>query len=59
MTKTELDSKPLSDLHQLAAAAGVERYRMLSRAELVERLSDGDDGGSAASAGSDDGAERS
>jgi hypothetical protein len=49
MTKTELESKHLSDLHQLAAAAGVERFRMLSRAELIERLSDGngDDGGSA------------
>ena len=50
MTKTELESKHLSDLHQLAAAAGVERYRMLTRAELIERLSDGngDEGGSAA-----------
>jgi hypothetical protein len=45
MTKTELESKHLSDLHQLAAAAGVERYRMLTRAELIERLSDGDGGG--------------
>jgi hypothetical protein len=51
MTKTELESKQLSDLHQLAAAAGVERYRMLTRAELIERLSDGDGGGSAPSAG--------
>jgi hypothetical protein len=48
MTKTELESKHLSDLHQLAAAAGVERYRMLTRAELIERLSDGDDGGDSA-----------
>jgi hypothetical protein len=49
MTKTELESKHLSDLHQLAAAAGVERFRMLTRAELIERLSDGDgdEGGSA------------
>jgi len=49
MTKTELESKHLADLHQLAAAAGVERFRMLSRAELIERLSDGngDEGGSA------------
>ena len=49
MTKTELESKKLSDLHQLAAAAGVERFRMLSRTELIERLSDGngDEGGSA------------
>jgi hypothetical protein len=52
MTKTELESKHLADLHQLAAAAGVERYRMLTRAELIERLSDGDDGDSAARAGS-------
>ncbi|HEX3737224.1 MAG TPA: Rho termination factor N-terminal domain-containing protein [Solirubrobacterales bacterium] len=42
MTKTELESKHLSDLHQLAADAGVERYRMLTRAELIERLSDGE-----------------
>jgi hypothetical protein len=48
MTKTELESKHLADLHQLAAAAGVERFRMLSRAELIERLGDGngDEGGS-------------
>jgi hypothetical protein len=62
MTKTELESKHLSDLHQLAAAAGVERFRMLSRAELIERLSDGngDEGGSAPrdSASSDEGRER-
>jgi transcription termination factor Rho len=61
MTKTELESKHLSDLHQLAAAAGVERFRMLSRAELIERLSegDGDDGGSAArGSGADEGRER-
>jgi hypothetical protein len=52
MTKTELESKHLSDLHQLAADAGVERYRMLTRAELIERLSDGDgdSGGAGASA---------
>jgi hypothetical protein len=58
MTKTELESKHLADLHQLAAAAGVERYRMLSRAELIERLSDGDGGDSAPAAGSDEGDER-
>ncbi|HVV91655.1 MAG TPA: hypothetical protein VHB53_14275, partial [Solirubrobacterales bacterium] len=46
MTKTELESKHRADLHQLAAANGVERYRMLTRAELIERLSD-DDGDSA------------
>ncbi|HEX4751767.1 MAG TPA: Rho termination factor N-terminal domain-containing protein [Solirubrobacterales bacterium] len=58
MTKTELESKHLSDLHQLAAAAGVERYRMLTRAELIERLSDGDDGGDAPRAGVDGGEDR-
>jgi hypothetical protein len=58
MTKTELESKHLADLHQLAAAAGVERYRMLSRAELIERLSDGDDDDSASGAGSNGDRER-
>jgi hypothetical protein len=42
MNKTELESKSLSELHKLAAAAGVERYRMLSRGELVEKLAGGD-----------------
>ena len=41
MTKSELESKHLSDLHLLAADAGIERYRMLTRAELIERLADG------------------
>jgi transcription termination factor Rho len=58
MTKTELESKHLSDLHQLAADAGVERYRMLTRAELIERLSDGDAGSPAPRAGSGSDRER-
>jgi hypothetical protein len=41
MTKAELESKHLSDLHLLAADAGVERYRMLTRSELIDRLADG------------------
>lgn len=45
MTKAELESKHLSDLHALAAEAGVERYRMLSRSELIAKLSNGDAGG--------------
>jgi hypothetical protein len=45
MNKAELESKHLSDLHALAAEAGVERFRMLTRAELIEKLSDGDGGG--------------
>lgn len=44
MKKAELESKHLAELHALAAKAGVERYRMLSRGELVEKLLDGDSG---------------
>ena len=46
--KTELESKHLSELHQLAAEAGVERYRMLPRAELIEKLAGGESGSAAA-----------
>src|ERR1700679_2217346 len=60
MTKTELESKHLADLHQLAAAAGVERYRMLTRAELIEALSNGNgDAAASSQAGSDADGERS
>ncbi|HET7416201.1 MAG TPA: Rho termination factor N-terminal domain-containing protein [Solirubrobacterales bacterium] len=41
MTKSELEKKHLSDLHQLAAEAGVEKFRLLSKSELVERLAEG------------------
>jgi hypothetical protein len=41
MNKAELDAKQLSELHALAAEAGVPRYRMLRREELVARLADG------------------
>lgn len=52
MNKAELESKHLSELHSLAAEAGVERYRMLSRAELIEKLSGGGtEGGSEGSGG--------
>ncbi len=51
MTKTELESKHLAELHVLAAKAGIERYRMLGRAELIEKLADGGDGGGSASGG--------
>jgi len=43
--KSELESKHLSELHALAADAGVERYRMLPRAELIEKLAGGEAGG--------------
>jgi transcription termination factor Rho len=48
MTKTELERKHLSDLHLLAAEAGVEKYRMLTKSELVDRLAEGNGGGSSA-----------
>lgn len=47
MNKAELESKHLSDLHALAAEAGIERFRMLSRAELIAKLSDGGGGAAA------------
>ena len=48
MTKAELEKKHLSDLHLLAAEAGVEKYRMLTKSELIERLAgeNGDGGAS-------------
>ncbi len=45
MNKAELESKPLSELHALAAEANLPKYRMLTRGELAEKLSDGGSGG--------------
>jgi transcription termination factor Rho len=45
MTKTELEKKHLSDLHLLASEAGVEKYRLLTKAELIDRLAEGNGGG--------------
>jgi transcription termination factor Rho len=57
MTKAELETKHLSDLHALAAEAGVEKFRMLTKSELVDQLSDGDgdSGSSSASSSSSSG----
>jgi Rho termination factor, N-terminal domain len=41
MTKAELESKHIAELHVLAAEAAVPRYRMLRREELIEKLLDG------------------
>ncbi|MDX6603284.1 MAG: transcription termination factor Rho [Solirubrobacterales bacterium] len=41
MNKAELESKHLAELHALAADADVPRYRMLPRAELIEKLASG------------------
>ena len=46
MTKSELEKKHLSDLHSLAAEAGIEKYRMLTKGELIERLAAKNGGGS-------------
>jgi hypothetical protein len=40
-SKAELESKHIAELHALAAEAGVPRYRMLRREELVEALAGG------------------
>ncbi len=56
MNKAELEKKSLSELHSMAADAGVPRYRMLSKGELVARLA-GENGGPAAPA-ADKGARR-
>jgi len=45
MTKTELEQKHLSDLHLLASEAGIEKYRLLTKAELIDRLAGGDGDG--------------
>jgi Rho termination factor, N-terminal domain len=46
-SKAELESKHLAELHALAAKEGIEGYRMLPRAELIEKLADGDSEGGA------------
>jgi len=47
MTKAELENKHLSELHLLAHEAGLPGYRMLTKAELVDRLAGGNGGGQA------------
>jgi transcription termination factor Rho len=47
MTKTELEKKHLSDLHLLASEAGIEKYRLLTKAELIDRLAEGNGDGAA------------
>ena len=45
MNKAELEKKHLSDLHALAAEAGLPKYRLLTKAELVEQLAEGNGNG--------------
>jgi hypothetical protein len=51
MTKAELESKHLAELHSLADKANVPRYRMLSRGELIEKLADGESKGTGGQTG--------
>lgn len=47
-TRKDLEGKVLADLHELAAEAGIERYRLLNKAELIDRiLESADDDGEA------------
>jgi transcription termination factor Rho len=46
MNRSELDSKHLAELHTMAAEAGIERFRMLPREELIEALAGGGGGAS-------------
>jgi transcription termination factor Rho len=45
MNKADLEKKHLSDLHALAAEAGLPKYRMLTKAELIEQLAEGNGNG--------------
>jgi transcription termination factor Rho len=54
MTKTELEKKHLSDLHLLASEAGIEKYRLLTKAELIDRLAGENGDGAEAPAGKED-----
>ncbi len=58
MTKAELENKHLSELHSLAAEAGIAKPRMLTKAELIDALSDGKSGGEGGAGGRSATAER-
>ena len=44
MSASELSELHLAELHERAADAGIDRYRLLRREELIERLEGGGDG---------------
>jgi len=58
MNKAELEKKSLSDLHLLAADAGVPKFRMLTKNELVEQLAGGNGGPAAPAAAGGKGGKR-
>lgn len=50
---SDLKSKSLAELHKLAGEAGIEKFRLLRREELIDQLGDGAGAGKADSDGSD------
>ena len=50
---SDLKSKTLAELHELAGKAGIEKFRLLRREELIEKLGDSGGTGEGDSSGSD------
>ena len=50
---SDLKSKTLAELHELAGKAGIEKFRLLRREELIEKLGGSDGAGDGDSSGSD------
>lgn len=49
LNREALEASPLSDLHEIASDLGLDGFRRLRKAELIDRLLEGGDGPSAAS----------
>jgi len=47
----DLKSKTLAELHELAGKAGIEKFRLLRREELIDKLGDGGDAGADSDSG--------
>jgi len=45
LNREDLEQSPLADLHQIASDLGIDGYRRLRKAELVDRLLESDQGG--------------
>ncbi|HEY7962203.1 MAG TPA: Rho termination factor N-terminal domain-containing protein [Solirubrobacteraceae bacterium] len=61
MERSELDASPLADLHAIADQIGLDGFRRLRKADLIDAILDrsgGDDGGGQAAAGSEADTER-
>ena len=51
---SDLKSKSLAELHELAGKAGIEKFRLLRRDDLIEKLGDSGSAGSGSSGSGDD-----